>query len=182
MPPPLLIVGLGGTTRPGSTSERALAVALDAAAAEGCETRLFGAGAMPAETYDPSLPVRSAIASAMVDALRRADGILIATPSYHGGNTPLTPASYAEPALLQPPTATTTRLPRLRLMCRTARDPPRCARRPPREVGAAPRTTLVCASLPAAGLRKIRNRTLPATCLRKIRNRTLPATCLRKVR
>ncbi|MFZ4757149.1 MAG: NADPH-dependent FMN reductase [Burkholderiaceae bacterium] len=85
MPPPLLIVGLGGTTRPGSTSERALAVALDAAAAEGCETRLFGAGAMPAETYDPSLPARSAIASAMVDALRRADGVLIATPSYHGG-------------------------------------------------------------------------------------------------
>jgi FMN reductase len=47
MLPPPLIVGLGGTTRAGSTSERALAVALEAAAAAGCETRLFGAGAMP---------------------------------------------------------------------------------------------------------------------------------------
>jgi FMN reductase len=82
---PLLIVGLGGTTRPGSTSERALAVALEAAAAAGCETRLFGAGAMPAETYDPTRPGRSDNAIAMIDALRRADGVLIATPSYHGG-------------------------------------------------------------------------------------------------
>jgi FMN reductase len=82
---PLFIVGLGGTTRPGSTSERALQVALDAAAASGCETRLFGAAAMPCEAYDPTRPERSAAAAAMVDALRRADGLLIATPSYHGG-------------------------------------------------------------------------------------------------
>lgn len=82
---PFLIVGLGGTTRPGSTSERALAVALEEAAAAGCETRLFGAGAMPSETYDPTRPERSDNAVAMIDALRRADGVLIATPSYHGG-------------------------------------------------------------------------------------------------
>jgi FMN reductase len=82
---PPLIVGLGGTTRPGSTSERALMVALDAAAAAGFETRLFGAGAMPSETYDPSRPERSAEAVAMIAALRRADGVLIATPAYHGG-------------------------------------------------------------------------------------------------
>ena len=82
---PPLIVGLGGTTRPGSTSERALMIALEAAAAAGFETRLFGAGAMPSETYDPTRPERSAEAVAMVAALRRADGVLIATPAYHGG-------------------------------------------------------------------------------------------------
>jgi FMN reductase len=82
---PPFIVGLGGTTRPGSTSERALAVALEAAAAAGCETRLFGAGAMPCETYDPTRPERSAEAVALIAALRRADGVLIATPAYHGG-------------------------------------------------------------------------------------------------
>jgi FMN reductase len=82
---PPLIVGLGGTTRIGSTSERALAVALEACAAAGCETRLFGAGALPTETYDPARTERSANALAMVDALRRADGVLIATPAYHGG-------------------------------------------------------------------------------------------------
>jgi len=82
---PPLIVGLGGTTRPGSTSERALMVALEAAAAAGFETRLFGAGAMPSETYDPTRPERSAQAVEMIAALRRADGVLIATPAYHGG-------------------------------------------------------------------------------------------------
>jgi FMN reductase len=82
---PLLIVGLGGTTRPGSTSERALATALETAAAAGCETRLFGAGAMPAETFDPTRPERSGAASALIEALRAADGVLIATPAYHGG-------------------------------------------------------------------------------------------------
>lgn len=82
---PPLIVGLGGTTRPGSTSERALMVALEAAAAAGFETRLFGAGAIPSETYDPTRPERSAEAVEMIAALRRADGVLIATPAYHGG-------------------------------------------------------------------------------------------------
>ncbi len=79
------IVGFGGTTRVGSTSERALATALARAASLGCETALFGAGAMPLEPYDPSRQDRSPQALALVGALRRADGILIATPSYHGG-------------------------------------------------------------------------------------------------
>jgi FMN reductase len=82
---PPLIVGLGGTTRPGSTSERALVVALEAAAAAGFETRLFGAGTMPCETYDPTRPERSPEAVEIIAALRRADGVLIATPAYHGG-------------------------------------------------------------------------------------------------
>jgi FMN reductase len=81
----LLIVGLGGTTRPGSTSERALGVALEAAAQAGCETALFGAGDMPTETYDPTRPERSDAALRLLAALRRADGVLIATPSYHAG-------------------------------------------------------------------------------------------------
>lgn len=79
------IVGLGGTTRVGSTSERALAAALSEASTLGCDTELFGSARMPSEAYDPSRPERSAEASALVAALRRADGILIATPSYHGG-------------------------------------------------------------------------------------------------
>ena len=82
---PPFIVGLGGTTRAGSTSERALTIALEAATAAGCETRLFGAGAMPAEPYDPTREARSPAAVELVDALRRADGVLIATPAYHAG-------------------------------------------------------------------------------------------------
>jgi FMN reductase len=79
------IVGLGGTTRVGSTSERALAAALAEAQALGCETRLFGSADLPIEPYDPTRAERSPQALALVEALRRADGIVIATPSYHGG-------------------------------------------------------------------------------------------------
>ncbi len=79
------IVGIGGTTRPGSTTERALAAALAHAQTLGCDTELFGAGAMPTESYDPSRPERSDQALALVVAVRRAQGLVIATPSYHGG-------------------------------------------------------------------------------------------------
>jgi FMN reductase len=80
-----LIVGIGGTTRVGSTSERALMHALEHARALGCEASMFGADAMPTEPYDPARPDRSEKARAMVAALRAADGVIIATPSYHGG-------------------------------------------------------------------------------------------------
>ncbi len=79
------IVGIGGTTRSGSTSERALAAALNRAKALGCEVRAFGSGDMPFEPYDPARPDRSEQAIQLVAELRRADGVIIATPSYHGG-------------------------------------------------------------------------------------------------
>jgi len=79
------IVGIGGTTRSGSTSERALAVALARAQALGCDTQAFCAGDMPSEPYDPAAAGRSPQAQDMVEALRRADGVIIATPAYHGG-------------------------------------------------------------------------------------------------
>ena len=80
-----LIVGLGGTTRAGSTSERALQVALAQARDLGCETLVFAGAQLPTEPYDPARTDRSPAAQALVQALRRADGVIIATPSYHGG-------------------------------------------------------------------------------------------------
>jgi FMN reductase len=80
-----LIVGLGGTTRTGSTSERALLLALSHASELGCDTLAFGGAQMPSEPYDPSRPERSDAARALVEALRRADGVLISSPAYHGG-------------------------------------------------------------------------------------------------
>lgn len=79
------IVGLGGTTRPGSTSERALQVALARAAALGCETLCLAGNRLPTEMFDPARTDRSDAARALVSALRRADGVLLATPAYHGG-------------------------------------------------------------------------------------------------
>lgn len=82
---PPFIVGLGGTTRPDSTTERALQVALAHAQALGCETLAIGSAQMPTEPYDPSQPSRSPAATALVAALRRADGLLLVSPAYHGG-------------------------------------------------------------------------------------------------
>jgi FMN reductase len=80
-----LIVGIGGTTREGSTSERTLIKALDATARLGARTRLFG-GAFLSKLpiYDPKLSETSAELAELLEAVRTADGVLIATPGYHG--------------------------------------------------------------------------------------------------
>jgi FMN reductase len=80
-----LIVGIGGTTRAGSTSERTLIKALDAAERLGAHTRLFG-GAFLSKLpiYDPSVADSSPELGELLEAVRGADGVLIATPGYHG--------------------------------------------------------------------------------------------------
>lgn len=81
----LLIVGIGGTARPGSSTEKALQVALTAAEAAGAETLLFGARVLATlPLYDPRTNARSAEAGALIEAVRAADGVIIASPGYHG--------------------------------------------------------------------------------------------------
>jgi FMN reductase len=79
-----LILGIGGTTRAGSTSEKALRFALARAAASGCRTEIIAGPDMPMEHYDPGKPERSPAAMRLVGLMREADGILIASPGYHG--------------------------------------------------------------------------------------------------
>ena len=79
-----LIVGIGGTTRAFSSSERALRYALDCVAALGCNTEVIAGPDMPIEPFDPSKPERSERALTMIAALRRADGVIVASPGYHG--------------------------------------------------------------------------------------------------
>lgn len=82
---PPYIVGFGGTTRPNSSSERALRVALDHAAALGAETTLFtGDELVTLPHYEPGDPARGEIAERFIAELRRADGIIVASPAYHG--------------------------------------------------------------------------------------------------
>lgn len=80
-----LIVGLGGTLSEASSSERALRYALDAAAAEGARTQLFTAEALDLPMYTVDRSRRTPAAVALVDALAEADGVIVATPAYHGG-------------------------------------------------------------------------------------------------
>ena len=81
-----LVVGIGGTTRAASSTERALGFALRGAEKAGARTRLFGG------TFLHSLPhyapERESLTDAqieLIDAVRAADAVLIATPGYHGG-------------------------------------------------------------------------------------------------
>ena len=80
-----LIVGIGGTTRPGSSSEQALALALRHAAARGAETVLFGGRGLQLPMYDPATAGESEPARVLIETLRRADGVILSSPCYHGG-------------------------------------------------------------------------------------------------
>jgi len=80
-----LIVGIGGTTRANSTSERTLIKALEAAERAGARTLLFnGAFLSKLPIYDPSASEASPEYSELIEGVRQADGVLVATPGYHG--------------------------------------------------------------------------------------------------
>jgi FMN reductase len=79
-----LILGMGGTPQSGSTTERALAVALKAASAEGAETLMIAGPALVLPMYAAGVSERTLEGKSLIDALRRCDGVIIASPSYHG--------------------------------------------------------------------------------------------------
>ncbi|WP_174296807.1 NADPH-dependent FMN reductase [Sphingomonas bacterium] len=82
----LRIVGVGGTTRPGSSTERLVAAVLDRCRGEGADTQLFGGAELAAlPHFAPEKPERDAAQRAFVEAVRRCDGLVIGTPGYHGG-------------------------------------------------------------------------------------------------
>jgi FMN reductase len=78
-----LIVGLGGTGSVTGSTERILREALNAAEIAGADTLFFDGKAldMPMYSYGGE---RTDPALALIAALRRADGIIIASPGYHG--------------------------------------------------------------------------------------------------
>jgi len=80
-----LIVGIGGTVRNNSSTERALAVALRAVEAGGGETRLLGGAFLSSlPIYNPGPGGPTAEQLALADAVRGADGVILASPGYHG--------------------------------------------------------------------------------------------------
>lgn len=78
------IVAIGGTTRIGSSTEKAVALALEAIAAQGAETLLLSGSELDLPAYTPGA-IPTAKAKRVATELRRADGIIIGTPGYHGG-------------------------------------------------------------------------------------------------
>lgn len=79
------ILGLGGTTNPVSSTEQALAIALKAAEDAGAETALFGSDRMMALPHYRSDPAGlNQTGEDLVALVRRADGLILSSPGYHG--------------------------------------------------------------------------------------------------
>jgi FMN reductase len=78
------IVGIGGTTRPNSTSERILRAALGRFSEKGAHTVMFSGRSLLLPIYEPGIATTNSPASLMLDTIRRCDGLIIASPGYHG--------------------------------------------------------------------------------------------------
>ncbi len=79
-----LILGLGGTARDGSSSEKAMKIALRHAEKLGARTESFCGRDLLMPVYQPGDNDRSEAAARLVELYRNADGIILASPSYHG--------------------------------------------------------------------------------------------------
>lgn len=84
MRPGIFVLGIGGSTRPNSTTERALRVSLAAAGAAGAETLMLGSADLLMPLYEPDPRDRAPKAVRLLEEVRRADGLIIASPGYHG--------------------------------------------------------------------------------------------------
>lgn len=78
------IVGIGGTTVTPSSTERALEIALRVAAEHGADVQAFGGAFLSRLPLYAQKVERTAEERAFIDAVRRADGVIIASPGYHG--------------------------------------------------------------------------------------------------
>lgn len=79
------IVGIGGTTRPGSSTEKAVRFVLAQLEAEGATTTMFAGeelGGLP--MYAPEKPERTPEAERLIADLRKADAVVLGSPGYHG--------------------------------------------------------------------------------------------------
>ncbi|URW75567.1 NAD(P)H-dependent oxidoreductase [Sphingomonas donggukensis] len=78
------IVALGGTTRPQSSTGRALAAALKVAEDHGARTTLLTGDAIGFPNFEPGSTGGEPNVEAFVAALRSADGVIVGSPGYHG--------------------------------------------------------------------------------------------------
>lgn len=78
------IVGLGGTSRPESTSECALRACLARIETLGASTEAFCSESLDLPLYGTGAPLTPA-ARRLVEAIRQCDGLVISSPCYHGG-------------------------------------------------------------------------------------------------
>ncbi len=78
------VVGIGGSSRPGSTAEQALRVVLDEAERRGATVTLIGGPELAMPLYDPREGAATPQARRLLSAIAGADGLVLASPAYHG--------------------------------------------------------------------------------------------------
>lgn len=79
-----LVVGVGGTLRPGSTTELAIRAALQAAERAGARVVMLSGDDLILSMYNPAEAARPALSRRFVDLIRESDGLIIGSPGYHG--------------------------------------------------------------------------------------------------
>jgi len=78
------VLGVSGSMRDASTSARALSIALDAARAQGAETRLLDLRELDLPMYRPQSTITNEGIEKAKKAVEWADAFVLATPDYHG--------------------------------------------------------------------------------------------------
>lgn len=79
------ILAIGGSTRPGSSSEMAVRLAGRSAEKAGARVIYITGRDLILPIYDTETTERTDQASTLVEAIRGANGLLVASPGYHGG-------------------------------------------------------------------------------------------------
>ncbi|MFN6542675.1 NADPH-dependent FMN reductase [Mycolicibacterium nivoides] len=78
------VVGLGGTLRAHSSTERAVRYCLESVERQGGRTRMFAGPDLELPMYAPHSLERTPAALEFVSALRDADAVVVGSPGYHG--------------------------------------------------------------------------------------------------
>ena len=79
------VVVIGGTTRAGSTTERLARRCVEILDGRGATTTMFAATELEFPMYAPERQGRTPAAELFVETVRHCDGLIIASPGYHGG-------------------------------------------------------------------------------------------------
>jgi FMN reductase len=80
----MLVVGIGGSRRPGSSTERVIAAVLEDLENRGAATKMYGGESLLFPHYEPGAPLTPAAADYLA-TVRAADAIVLGSPGYHGG-------------------------------------------------------------------------------------------------
>lgn len=81
---PVRVLGIGGSTRPGSSSETALRIAAASAERAGAQVELITGRALMLPIYDTESDERTPEATRLLQAICGAEALIVSSPGYHG--------------------------------------------------------------------------------------------------